>query len=429
MVLGAATADSLETLGARVLRHCILEDTGRFMTEAMAAVRDFEKSGEPTENLQVKPDHFIGSCYRRYRQKLTVAAQRERKNTHPAGQDESAATSYEARGDEADNLMRALMRGEEDALQLRARVREMALAGQQATLQRIGVSFDRCDYESAEDPVLDDFIAACSRRDLLQRSKKGELYYAASGGHQLRLINSLGLAEESTRLLSFNKRLSLTGMANNMTIIMAGSEWKRSMMLYAELLSRLGVENISECYNPTFYGMVMLNGKKMASSMGTGLLIDDLVDRMAGDERIGELSRLCGGVGDHTEEFAVTIAKCFLLSFERTNKIDFTFEFLNSPESNPGWPIAAAWAAIARDGSPQPAAAMSSESRRVLLDAVSRISFADAVERTKELAERILDGTSTDEDRSDFTTMTTALSVVPRRSEFYFSNTPSLGLH
>jgi arginyl-tRNA synthetase len=136
VVLGAATANSLETLGARVLRHCILEDTSRFMTEAMAAVRDFENSGEPTENLQLKPDHFIGSCYRRHRQKMTAAA--ERKNVNASGDDEVAATSYEAHSDEADNLMRALMRGEEAALQLRARVREMALAGQQATLRRIG---------------------------------------------------------------------------------------------------------------------------------------------------------------------------------------------------------------------------------------------------------------------------------------------------
>ena len=40
IALGAATAGTLESLGARVLRHCLLEDTGRFMTEAMAALRE-----------------------------------------------------------------------------------------------------------------------------------------------------------------------------------------------------------------------------------------------------------------------------------------------------------------------------------------------------------------------------------------------------
>jgi arginyl-tRNA synthetase len=426
VVLGAAMSDSLEALGARVLRHCVLEDTGRFMTEAMAAVRDFESSGGPPENLRLKPDHFIGSCYRRYRQKLTATAANN--NDGPDGDGSTAATGYEARGDEADDLMRALMRGEEAALRLRARVRGMALAGQQATLQRIGVTFDRCDYESAEDPFLDDFIAACSGRGLLQRNEDGELSYPTSKGRRLRLINGIGLAEESARLVCFNKRLADAGMIDQMIVIMAGSEWKMSMSSYAELLSRLGVENISEHYAPTFYGMVMLNGKKMASSTGTGLLVDDLVDEMVGGEQLGEWSRQCG-VGGRADEFAVTIAKCFLLSFARVQKIDFTFERLSSPEANPGWAIAGAWVAVARDGSPRATAPSSPETRRILLDSLARVSFEDAVEHTKEIAERILDHKADDADKSDFVAMVTALSIVPRRSEFLFSSAPSLGSH
>jgi cysteinyl-tRNA synthetase len=200
------------------------------------------------------------------------------------------------------------------------------------------------------------------------------------------------------------------------------------MSAYTELLSRLGAEDISELYAPTFYGMVMLDGKKMASSTGTGLLVDDLVDKMAGDERIGELSRQCGD-GDRSDEFAAMIAKCFLLSFARTQKIDFTFEHLNSAEANPGWPIAEAWAATALEGSLQPAAAPSPESRRVLLDALARVSFEDAVGHTKEIAGRILDHKASDADKGDFVRMVTALSVVPRRSDFLFSSAPSLGFH
>jgi leucyl-tRNA synthetase len=175
-----------------------------------------------------------------------------------------------------------------------------------------------------------------------------------------------------------------------------------------------------------FYGMVMLNGKKMASSTGTGLLVDDLVDQMAADERIVELSRQCYGDADRSDEFAVTIVKCFLLSFGRTNKIDFTFTRLNSPEVNPGWQIAEAWVALARDGSLQPIISASSEARRILLDALSRVSFEDVIEHTKEIADRILDRKASDADKSDFIKMATALSVIPQRSEFRYSNAPSL---
>lgn len=460
VVLGAATAGSLEALGARVVRHCVLEDTGRFMTEAMAAVRDFESSGAAAEVTAAKPDHFVGACYRRYREKLAAAgAQKDASGGRAskahsgkgasgegrsdggdsggggfgkggygkgsAGKVAEAATGYEARGDEADDLMRALAHGEEDALRLRARVREMALGGQQATLQRIGVSFDRCDYESAEDPQLAGFLAACSERGLLRRNAKGELEYRTSGGRRLRLVNRIGLAEESARLLSFNHRLAGTRVADHATVIMAGSEWKGSMSAYAELLSRLGVGDIASLYAPTFYGMVMLDGKKMASSTGTGLLIDDLVDKLADDGRVKAFSRQCNGLHE-PDEFAAMVTKCFLLSFARTETIDFTLERLNSGEVNPGWTIAAAWADLARRGAASPGGPASPGALRVIADALSRFSFEAAVRRAKEIAERVVGGAAGDADARDFVALVTALSVVPRRSDFVFSRAASL---
>jgi arginyl-tRNA synthetase len=436
-VLGAATAGSLETLGARVLRHCILEDTGRFMTEAMAALRDFERSGEPA-NQQLKPDHFIGACYRRYREKDTPARKEISRARRWLDSDSSgkrmsvsakgalATTGYDACGDEADDLMAALVRGEDEALMLRARVRVMALSGQQETLQRIGVVFDYCDYESAEDPGLSDFVASCIARGLLHRNRKGELEYITSKRRKVRLVNHLGFAEESLRLLSFNCRLAKTWTANHMTIIIAGSEWKNSMTAYAEILSLLSIKNSLELYAPTFYGMVLLNGKKMASSIGTGLLVDDLIDKLAEDKRIGTLSAQCG-TGDRSDEFAAMITKCFLLSFGRTDTIDFTFEAFNSAEENPGWSIAAAWAAMAGDQTPQSSGTPSAECRKVLLEAVARISFEAVIARAKEIAARVLDGLASEADKKDFTTMVRALSVAPRRSEFVYSRVAALG--
>ncbi len=416
IVLGAALADSLQALGVNVVRHCILEDTGRFMTEAMAALRDFERSGEPV-NQQLKSDHFIGVCYRRYREKNKRAQNR----TSQA----PAATGYEARGDEADELMSALLRGEEEALILQARVRRMATNGQQETLQRIGVSFDYCDYESAEDAGLRAFVSSCIERGLVHRNTKGELEYTTSTRRKVRLVNHLGLAEESLRLLSFNCRLAGTWTSDHMTIVIAGSEWRNSMTAYAEMLSLLDSKNRSDLYRPMFYGMVLLDGKKMASSIGTGLLIDDLIDRLAKDKRITELSAQCGD-SNRADEFAVMITKCFLLSFGRTDTIDFTFEAFNNVDVNPGWKIAAGWAAMM--GHQVPQSQPSEACRSVLLDAAARVSFETVVARTREIAGRISEGLPGEADANDFTTMIRALSVVPRRSDFFYSQAPALGV-
>lgn len=417
IVLGAALADSLEVLGASALRHCILEDTGRFMTEAMAALRDFERSGEPS-NQHLKPDHFIGVCYRRYREKNKPAPGRTSRA--------AATTGYDARGDAADELMSALLRGQEDALILRDRVRLMAMSGQQETLRRIGVSFDYCDYESAEDAGIRGFVGDCIDRGLLHRNTKGELEYTTSTHRKVRLVNRLGLAEESLRLLSFNCRLTDTWTSNHVTIVIAGSEWKNSMTAYAEILSVLSSKSRLDLYRPVFYGMVLLNGKKMASSIGTGLLIDNLIDRLAADKRIGELSEQCGN-SNRTDEFAAMITKCFLLSFGRTDTIDFTFEAFNNVDANPGWKIAAAWTAMVGNQAPQ-SLVPSGECRNLLLDAVACVSFEAVIVRAKEIAARLSEGLASEADKNDFTTLVKALSVVPRRSDFFYHQVPALGV-
>lgn len=415
-VLGAATAGSLEVLGARVLRHCVVEDTGRFMTEAMAAVADFERSGDVAAVAATfrKPDHFIGHCYAQHRRKT-------------AGRRNGAAASiaYDGRNDAADDLQRALVRGDDDARRVWRTVRTMTLSGQQATLQRLGVTFECCDFESAEDAVLDEFIAHGVARGIFTRNAAGEVVFTASNGYELRLVNRVGLAEESARLLSFIRRLLAGWPGDRVNVIIAGSEWKASMEVYPELLHILGVEQIRDMYAQAFYGMVTLNGKKMASSAGPAVLVDDLLDELAAGDEVGELSQRSGGrVG--TSELAATIVKSLLLSVARTERLEFDAARLHDPETSPGWAIAAAWAELTGASRSTAQAAPSREARRVILDALARFSFEGAVTHARRLADAILDGTATRAERRDFPTMVHALSVVPLRSDFAYDRAEQL---
>lgn len=410
LALGAATAGTLEMLGARVVRHCILEDTGRFMSEAMAGVRHFERCGEHAANALGKPDHFVGSCYRRYRQGECAPA---------------APSADDAGEDEADALMRALLRGDEAARQLHVKVRSMALAGQQATLQRLGMWFDRCDYESSEDPALDDFIAMCSENGLFRRGKKGGLGYVASNGRGVWIVNPDGLAEEGARLLSFNWRLAQTGPANHAVVAMVGGEWKGAMYAYGEALRNLGAANGRDglAHEHVFYGMVNQDGQKMASSSGYGVLIDHLLDELAGDARIVELSRRSPR-DERPDELAAMVVKCFLLSVARTKVIDFSRERLGSDETSPGWAIAAAWGRLGGDDAAF--TAHSRMARRICAAALSRVSFERAVASAGRLAGRILAGCASAADEDAFRTIVAALSLVPRRTEFRFERAGSL---
>ncbi|MDQ3933290.1 MAG: arginine--tRNA ligase [Actinomycetota bacterium] len=415
VVLGAAASASLEALGARVVRHCVVEDTGRYMSEAMIAVRDAEREHdvEALAATYSKPDHFIGACYAEHRRRRRAQAAEPK-----------ATPEYPARNDAADDLNRALAGGDVHAERLWRTVRTMALDGQQATLRRLGIAFDCCDFESAEDAGIDDFIADGLERGLLRRNGAGEVVFVTASGRELRFVNSAGMVEESARLLSMLRRLLAGWSSDRVNVIVAGSEWKRSMSAYPETLGRLGVRQGDGTYAQAFYGMVMLNGKKMASSAGTGVLIDDLLDEVAGSAQAADLAARSGNrLGP--DELAATVVKSLLLSFARTDIIDFDAGQLYDRARNPGWKIAEAWAAIphadvAELGPASPGV------RELLADALARISFERVVERAGDLAAAILGGCGGPNALDDFRTVVRALSLAPASSSFDYRDAPSL---
>jgi arginyl-tRNA synthetase len=416
VVLGDATVGTLRTLGTRAVRHCIGEDTGRFMTEAMVAIAEADAAGTLVPPPGAKSDQFVGACYARYREA------RARVDTDPSASKptSSALIDYPAGDDAANEMMHALLRQEPSACALRDRVKRLALAGQQATLQRLGVAFDHCDFESAEDGGIADFVARAEGMGLLKTGEDGARFWTSSSGQRLRLVNKSGQFEESARLLSFNARVAKSAAAAFGTIAFAGSEWKASMQLYAEFLAAYGVD-LAGPYLPTFYGMVMLNGKKMASSTGTGVLVDDLVDEVAGDCRLQEMSRCLGQLAS-SENLAVFVIRAFLLSVARTDKVDFTSDRLMDPITNPGWQIVSAWSRCAS----QKTISRPNPDRQLLEDAAARRSFENATREAHLLATQILNDTDDEHVFGKFTGLVDALSLFARTTQFTFDSAPSL---
>jgi arginyl-tRNA synthetase len=416
IVLGDAMAGTLRALGTHAVRHCIGEDTGRFMTEAMVAIAEADAAGTVFPPPGAKSDQSVGACYARYRE-----ARARVETDPPAGKPTSSASiDYPAGNDPPNEMMGALLRQDPSACALRDRVKRLALAGQQATLQRLGVAFDHCDFESAEDGGIADFVARAEDMGLLKTGEDGARFWTSSSGERLRLVNKSGQFEESARLLSFNARVAKSAAAAFGTIVFAGSEWKASMELYAEFLAAYGV-NQTGPYLPTFYGMVMLGGKKMASSTGTGVLVDDLVDEVANDCRLREMSR-CLGQQASNENLAVLVIRAFLLSVARTDKVDFTPDRLMDPAINPGWQIASAWSRRAS----QKAISRPNPDRHLLEDAAARRSFEKAMREAHLLAGQILNDRDDEHIFARFAGLVDSLSLFARTTQFTFDSAPSL---
>ena len=339
-----------------------------------------------------KPDHFIGSCYRQYRQ-----ANAARKGGV------TATTEYEARDDAADAIQLALMSEDEPAKRLWRTVRTMALAGQQATLRQLGVAFECCDYESAEDSYVKALIERGLDDGLFDRTPAGEVVYWPAAGRKLRLRNAAGLPEESARLVSLIRRL-LTGWAGNaIHVIVAGTEWRASMRVYPELMHRLGITHVHDSYAQAFYGMIMRDGRKMSSSDGSGVLVDHFLRTVASPPPL-----------------AATVLKSFLLAVRRADPIAFDARALRDRGNNPGWELAEAWQTLTPQERGGPAPRPSADAQQLMADALSRISFDHAIHRARALARAVIADAATPRQRADFRVLVDALSLRPEPSSFAF---------
>ena len=413
--LGSAAAGCVDALGAHVLRQCVVEDTGRFMSEAMAAIADLEDSGgSAVPAAGEKSDQFIGRCYVAYRRAITAHL--------PGGP--TATTGYEARNDAADALQRQLQVHEPDAVRLWSHVRRLTMDGQQQTLRALGITFDCCDYESTEDQHVQEFIDRGLDLGVFVRNEQDEVVFPRKSARDVRLVNRVGLAEENSRLLSLIWRLLSGWPGQAIHVVIAGGEWRGAMLSYPSMMSMLGIEGHVDSYAQAFYGMVTKDGRKMSSSDGSGVLVDSFLAELAADPEVQEISGSSGGRIEPVH-LAATIIKSFLLSGPRAEPMEFDVDRLRDRGRSAGWTLAEAWALVAQRDPVEPIAP-SASCRRLLVDALENVSFQHAVDRAARLARALLHGEGSDQTRADFVTLMEALTLVPRASRLDFATAPAL---
>src|SRR3984957_15457538 len=143
LTIGNALAAALAQAGAQVERRSRISDLGRAMGEAMAGVLQSGHGADAWSDGDVKSDHFVGECYADY-----VAAAGVVAVGAPDQAEDSLAREVEVQGDAADQLIKRVLQGDREALELWYRTRTWVIAGQRKTLARLGIAFDRVLFES-----------------------------------------------------------------------------------------------------------------------------------------------------------------------------------------------------------------------------------------------------------------------------------------
>jgi arginyl-tRNA synthetase len=354
LAIGNALAAALAQGGGRVERRALISDAGRSMGEAMAGVMRSGRHAQAWPDRNEKSDHFVGCCYAEY-----VAAGRSYNgngNGHGAEPPEASLTrELSVRDDEADELLRRVLSGDREALELWYKTRAWVIAGQRKTLQRLGIAFDRVFFES-------DFLSeaaelsACGLRDgLLRRREDGVVIYPTEREDfdEFPLVRGDDLPTQHMRALAY--WMAAPGLEGMTSVQVCGSEWVSHVTCRRQLMGQLMVDGGRGMHpsSDIFHGMVSRQKRAIASSEEGALLIDELTEwlqaQIESDPGNEELVRRLGPA----ERIAGQVALGFFVPRPVAPRVDFQPEKLLEVHESPGWELVLARAR--EGGAPAPA--------------------------------------------------------------------------
>jgi arginyl-tRNA synthetase len=377
IALGHAVAATLEAAGAEVERQSQIADAGRSMGEAVAGYLRYGDGATPASAGE-KSDRFVGRLYARYVQEIEDAA-----NVDPG--DVPVAHDLDERDDLARELMLRWEAGDEEALALWRTVRDWAVEGQDATLARLGVRFERPIYDSDSGPEIAPLVASALERGIVQHGERGGIVYET--GHEeyprLPLTRTDGLPTQNLRVVAIWS--SLMREAPGVTLIhFSGDEWRTHRLHVEELLRKLHPGK--EIY-PTRYpmhGMVSVAGRVMSSSSGGALLIDDLLDELLASAELHDAIP-AGCERCRPDQLAAIALLGLCLDRPMAKPLVVDPDRLLDAKANAGWLLARAWARAwdpADDGPPDPTPEEADYRYLVMRAQFYRRLLADTVDRS-----------------------------------------------
>jgi hypothetical protein len=338
LAIGNALAAALAQAGGQVERRSRISDMGRSMGEAMAGVMASGRHAQGWSEGDEKSDHFVGMCYADYVAAGGVAT---------AGVLEQAEDSLSrevyVQGDAADDLIRRVLSGDRDALELWYKTRAWVIAGQRKTLARLGIAFDRVFFES-------DFLAETAQltedglsNGTLKRREDGVVVYV-TGLEELEevpLVRADGLSTQHMRSLTY--AMTAPELEDMTSLQVTGSEWVSHVTSIRKLAGELRPD-LNGDFHPSrsiFHGMVSSQKRALTSSAGA-LLIDDLTEwldaQIDGDSERREVRRS----HPYPERVAAQVALGYFLPHPATPDIDFDISKLLCDQESLGWDLARA---------------------------------------------------------------------------------------
>jgi arginyl-tRNA synthetase len=340
IVLGHAIASTLRAAGASVERRSLVGDIGYRVCKAMLGYRS-NYDGETPQSSGVRGDRFVELCTRAFADDGAEAAgRRQSSEADMAGWDGPP---------ELTDLMQRWQAGAEPERALWARMREWVLAEHEATLARLGVRLDTHDFESSAVQNAHALIASGLDQGLFTRDATGEVIYRSGRSEYatMVLLTKDGVPTECARVLSVCHRVIEALDPDVGFIELLGTDWQPAQTVIDELLRVLVRSPERKDFRRVYHAMVTAEGRKIESSNGEPIWIDDLLDELAASDAVRALHERAGGAVS-CEELADIVVRGTFLCAPMAQPLPFAPERLLAAEAGAGWTIAEAWCRASR---------------------------------------------------------------------------------
>jgi hypothetical protein len=377
IALGQAVTMALRAAGAQVERQSHIGDAGRSMGEAMAGYRRYAAPQTPAE-AGLKGDQFVGELYARYAREEGPPA-----DVHDA--DAPVARDLDERDDLAQQLLTGIEQEDPQAVELWQTVRDWAVEGQNETLARLGLRFERIIYDSQRTQTSKQVAQLGIERGVFIREERGTVAYLTGDDSYpvMPLTRADGFPTHHLRVVAMWRDMMLELQGSDL-IHLSGDEWKAHVIHAEELLSRLEPDLRVLPSRHIVHGMVSseVDGE-LSSSKGTAQLVDHLLDELAARPEVQAVARAGEPLLSADDLVAIAVLGfCLDKPVHKGLVMPSVDQFLD-PDHNTGWRIALAWAKTwdaANDGAPDPAPDDPAYRHIVLQAQVHRRNLAVALE-------------------------------------------------
>jgi hypothetical protein len=329
IALGHALASALEVAGAHVARQTQIADAGRDMGEAMAGYLTYASEVDPATAGE-KSDRFVGRLHMLH--------------SHEPHEE----------GDLADSLLARLASGDAEVREVWQTVRDWAVSGQNETLARLGVRFERTIFDSQYTPRIEPLVRLALAQGVITGSPRGPLEFetGAEGRSSLPLIRRDGLPTRDLRALTIWRSLMIE--MTDVTLIRLTSEERRDNL--DEILR--GLAPGARVYPTAVLHAEVLTDRDVGPGGESTLLIDDLLDMLMADEELGALA-IEERPSCAAQDLAAMVLMGMCLDHPIHEPLEITPERVLDGSANAGWTLARAWMKAwdpANDGGPLPLA-------------------------------------------------------------------------